>query len=114
MFFLSHNFEWRILFFSLLLKGGVIAHVLLLTPVALAESTNDVRWGGVWLRGSNAERKKNFPVGTEFAFNFETRDAGSINTQLITEMRAEAKPNGGRILDRLMANQDLASASFVN
>jgi hypothetical protein len=101
-----------------LLKVLTILYLLLLIPIALAESSNDVSWGGVWLRGSNDEREKDFPIGTEFAFkpgsDSDTRDDSGKNTifakELLASIRAEAKLDGGRILDRLMRDGDLASA----
>lgn len=97
---------------------SVLVIFLFFYQVVIAENSNDVRWGGVWLRGSNSEREKDFPVGSEFTVNpisdFDTKQplekSELFGTKMFNALVAESKLGGGRIVDRLMADNALVSA----
>ena len=108
---------------KLLAKNHALGKWLLLLTLTLiygpelatAQKEADVKWGGLWLRGSNADRNKFFPVGGKFAFNpdvdlapQEIERSADFGKALLALMRNEAKPAGGRIVDRLMPDNELA------
>ena len=97
-----------------LINTIVLAGVSSLIQVSHAETPKDVKWGGVWLRGSNADRDDFYPVGSQFALQARDKEnspmAEEYSRKLFKSLEATATPDGGRILDRVQ-NIKYAKAS---
>jgi hypothetical protein len=93
----------------------VLAGVSALIQVSHAETPKDVKWGGVWLRGSDSERKKFYPVGDQFArrvgSNQDLNIAEEYSNRLIKDLLNISKPSGKRIVDRLQNTKYVATSS---
>lgn len=97
-----------------LINTIVLAGVSSLIQVSHAEAPKDVMWGGVWLRGSHADRDDFYPVGSQFALQGLDEEnslmAKVYSRKLFKSLEVTATPSGGRILDRVQ-NIGLAKAS---
>ena len=96
-----------------LINTIVLAGFSSLIQVSHAETPKDIKWGGVWLRGSNADSDDFYPVGSQFALQADDENslmAGEYSRKLFKSLEAIATPDGGRILDRVQ-NIKYAKAS---
>ena len=96
------------------LKAFTVFAVILLPQYLVGQESKDISWGGVWLRGSNADRDDFYPVGSQFALQALDDDnspmAAEYSAKLFKSLEVTATPGGGRILDRVQ-NIKLAKAS---
>ena len=96
------------------LKAFTVFAVILLPQYLVGQESKDIKWGGVWLRGSNADRDDFYPVGSQFALQALDEEnslmAAEYSAKLFKSLEVAATPGGGRILDRVQ-NLELAKAS---
>lgn len=96
------------------LKAFTVFAVILLPQYLVGQESKDIKWGGVWLRGSNADRDKFYPVGSQFALQALRKEnsliAEEYSAKLFKSLEVAATPGGGRILDRVQ-NIEYAKAS---
>ena len=96
------------------LKAFTVFAVILLPQYLVGQESKDISWGGVWLRGSNADRDSFYPVGSQFALQAIDDEnspmAEEYSAKLFRSLEVTATPGGGRILDRVQ-NIKLAKAS---
>ena len=96
------------------LKAFTVLSVILLPQYLVGQESKDIKWGGVWLRGSNADRDNFYPVGSQFALQALDEEnspmAEEYSAKLFKSLEVTATPGGGRILDRVQ-NIEYAKAS---
>lgn len=69
----------------------------------------EIKWNGLCVRGTFADAQANFPVGVKYVLDSER--SVNFSRGILREFRAEAKPGGKRLVDRIAADDFLPKAS---
>jgi len=81
---------------------GFILTVSLLITVHAEDGTNDIKFGGVWLKGTYAEASSKFPVGSSI---LKPEADLSASKKLLQLIRKNQKSGGSRLVD-MVASDD--------
>ena len=75
-------------------------------------TTQEIAFGGIWLRGSKADALKNFPIGSRYAMQGgDDKRAAEWSRKLLASLRKQQKPDGKRLVDRMAADDFQPQAS---
>lgn len=87
----------------------LVSFFLLFSSFLQASSAN-IKYGGIWLKGTAAEASKRFPIGYQF-FNQTNGNSAQASAQLLQLMKKKQKPKGTRLLDQIAPDDYSPSAS---
>jgi len=70
-----------------------------------------IKFSGIWLSGKFSEADRLFPVGKGFAMQLGENGATTLSRDLLKQLRAQAKPDGSRIIDSVAPDDYMPDAS---
>jgi hypothetical protein len=74
--------------------------------------SQEIAFGGIWLRGSKADALKNFPIGSRYAMQGgDDKKSAEWSRKLLASLRKQQKPDGTRLVDRMAADDFQPQAS---
>ena len=75
-------------------------------------TSQEIAFGGIWLRGSKADALKNFPIGSRYALQGgDDKKAAEWSRKLLDSLRKQQKLNGVRLVDRMAPDDFQPQAS---
>jgi hypothetical protein len=75
-------------------------------------ATQEIAFGGIWLRGNKADALKNFPIGSRYAMQGgDDKKAAEWSRKLLASLRKQQKPDDVRLVDRMAPDDFQPQAS---